>query len=118
MKETLRDDIVAVDINAPPGPYTVPECKANETCPICPHRNNCVSKNRKVRKIDVTTPDKFDLQKFTPEQIEEYCESIERRYSICCYPKGQGQHKGVLIIRQLQAQLQDAGDRLECEGVR
>ena len=69
-------------------------------------------------KIAVSTVHEFVLQPYTLEQIDEYCESIERRYSICCYPKGQGQHKGVLIIRQLQAQLQDAGDRLECEGVR
>ncbi len=47
-------------------------------------------------------PEIKEIAQSTPEQIEEYCESMDR-----CYREGQGKHKAVQIIRQLQKQLRE-----------
>jgi len=50
---------------------------------------------------DVSTPDKPDLQQFTPEQIEEYCKKVDNM-GLYAYRKGNCLWEAVQIIRQLQ----------------
>ena len=53
--------------------------------------------------MNVSTPDKPDLQQFTPEQIEDYCGKI---LNLCLVSRVDGERMltGVQIIRQLQNQ--------------
>lgn len=60
-------------------------CEKNETCPICPHNDNCVSLG------------------YTPQQIDDYCEKV---LNLCLVARTDGSlmFESVQIIRQLQAE--------------
>lgn len=63
-----------------------------------------------MTESNANTVQEQDLQQFIPEQIEDCCENLEGMSIVL--------RDATQIIRQLERQLQEAGDRLEGEGLR
>ncbi len=72
--------------------------------------------NDRDAEIDVSAAHGPDLQRFTEQQITDYCEKVEN-LCLICRNDGALMFESVQIIRHLQGELNTAGERLEDEGL-